>query len=187
MPRRAEQQRVRGIRYGRNRRGEVDRHAECTGHLQLILNNMRFIFITPRPVGHLKAASGEAAKVQGYMRERECWRGKCPGVRSNNAYEICVTAATGAVRSIVMPSAQDTCNSSETARMRMNCIGGRECKWSANSEPKSLAGSLQGSRWRGLASAYHRQPSVFGHIRGLAKTASVINFINPRARLDKSR
>jgi hypothetical protein len=40
---------------------------------------------TRRPSQSRFRGSGE---VQGYMRERECWRGKCLGVRSNNAYEV---------------------------------------------------------------------------------------------------
>ncbi|PMQ17004.1 hypothetical protein JaAD80_07785 [Janthinobacterium sp. AD80] len=140
---------------------------------------------TRRPSQSRFRRSGE---VQGYMRERECWRGKCPGVRSNNAYEVNVTAATGAVRSIVMPSAQDTCNSSETARTRMNCIGGRECKWSANSEPNRKPAHITGIAMARLGlSLFIDNPQYCDLIRGLAKTASVINFINPRARLDKSR
>src|SRR5450830_1612487 len=126
------------------------------------LNNMRFIFITPRPVGHLEAASWEAAKVQGYMRERECRRGKCLSVRSNNVYypttvRTYVTAATGAVRSIVMPSAQRTCNSSDTARV---CVGGRECKRTANSEPNRQQAHYRGRDGEAWPQPIHRQPQV---------------------------
>ena len=82
-----------------------------------------------------------------------------------------------------MPSAQDTCNSSETARM-----SGAE-----NASGQQIQSQIVSRLITGIAMArlglslFIDNPQYCGRIRGLAKTASVINFINPRARLDKSR
>lgn len=59
-----------------------------------------------------------------------------------------------------MPSAQRTCNSSDTARL---CRGQR-MQADSKFRAKSSAGSLQGWRWRGLASAYSSTTSG-GRIR----------------------
>jgi len=56
-----------------------------------------------------------------------------------------------------MPSAQRTCNSSDTARV---CVGGRECKRTANSEPNRQQAHYRDRDGEAWPQPIHRQPQV---------------------------